>query len=101
MFISDGGTSVIVGDRGVASPKRVGGRGHGLREYSSIIRVSETLFHVFHRFGIFYTIDENIKRLHPPPPQFLLSVERITKLILKKCGVRGEGHIIMIFGHLS
>ena len=47
IFISDGEASVIVGDRGVASPKRVGGRGHGLREYSSIIRVSETLFHVF------------------------------------------------------
>ena len=53
-------------------------------------------------------IDGNIKRLQPPPPQFLLSVERITKLILKKCGAwgggggRGSGHIIiMIFGHLS
>ena len=23
---------------------------------------------VFHRFGIFYIIDENIKRLQPPPP---------------------------------
>ena len=42
-------------------------------------------------------------RGYSPPPQFLLSVERIAKLILKKCGARGGGgHIIMmIFGHLS
>jgi hypothetical protein len=44
-----------------------------------------------HRFGIFYAIgiDENIKRLrhptrHPPPLRFLLSFERIIKLIVKK-----------------
>ena len=45
IFISDVGASVIVGDRGIDSPKRVGGRGHGLRENSSIIRVSDTIFH--------------------------------------------------------
>ena len=45
IFISDGGASVIVGDRGVASPKLLGGRGHGVQENVSIIRVSETLFH--------------------------------------------------------
>jgi hypothetical protein len=45
----------------------------------------------------------------PPPPVFLLSVERIAKLMLKKgVGHGGEGGgvvsrhiIIMIFGHLS
>ena len=47
IFISDVGAFVIVGDRGIDSPKRVGGTGHVLREYCSIIRVSETLFHVF------------------------------------------------------
>ena len=50
--------------------------------------------HVFHRFGIFYIIDENIKRLQPPP-QFLLSVERIAKLILKKSVVHGGGGILL------
>ena len=47
IFISDGGASVIVGDRGVDTHKRVGGRGHGLQENVSIIMVSETLFHAF------------------------------------------------------
>jgi hypothetical protein len=49
--------------------------------------------HVFHRFGIFYIIDENIKRLQPPP-QFLLSVKRIAKLILKKIVVHGGGILL-------
>jgi hypothetical protein len=47
MVISDGGTSVIMVDRGVNTPKRVGGRRHGLQENVSFIRVSETLFHAF------------------------------------------------------
>ena len=45
--ISDGGASVIVGERGIGSPKRVGGRRHDLQENVSIIRVCETLFHAF------------------------------------------------------
>ena len=45
--ISDGGASVIVEDSGVGCPKRLGGRGHGLQENSSIIRVSDTIFHAF------------------------------------------------------
>jgi hypothetical protein len=47
IFSSDVGAFVSVGDRGIASPKRAGGRGHGLQENSSIIKVSETPFHVF------------------------------------------------------
>ena len=47
IFISDGGASVIVRDRCVDTPKRVGGRGHGLQENVSIIRASQTLFHAF------------------------------------------------------
>ena len=47
IFISDGGASVIVGDRGVGSPKLLGEREHGLQENSSIIKVSDTIFHAF------------------------------------------------------
>ena len=98
MFISDGGASVIVGDRGIACPKRVGGGvGGGDMVSGNILQLlgfPKRYFmyfrHVFHRSGIFYHIDENIKRLQPPP-QFLLSVERITKLILKKSVVYGGG----------
>ena len=32
IFISDGEASVIVGDRGIGSPKGGGGRGDGLQE---------------------------------------------------------------------
>jgi hypothetical protein len=50
-------------------------------------------------------MDENIKRLQPPPP-FLLNFETITKLILKKSvghgGKEVSGHIIVrIFGNLN
>ena len=45
--VSDGGASVILGDRGIGSPKLLGGREHGLQENYSIIRVSNTIFRAF------------------------------------------------------
>jgi hypothetical protein len=58
--------------------------------------------HVFHRFGIFYIIDENIKRLQPPPPPVSPKCWKNFKIDSEeKCGAQGGGHIIMISGHLS
>ena len=99
MCISDGGASVIVGDRGVASPNAWEGGDMVSGNILQLLGFPKRYFmyfrHVFHRSGIFYHIDENIKRLQPPP-QFLLSVERITKLILKKSVVYGGGPAILL-----
>jgi hypothetical protein len=53
--------------------------------FRRVLRQSES-----HIFGIFYVIDEKL-RGYRPPPQFLLSVERIAKLILKKSVGEGGG----------
>jgi hypothetical protein len=72
IFISDVGASVIVVDRGMATPKRVGGRDMVSRKILQLLGSPKRYFmyfrHVFYRFGIFYKIDENIKRLQSPPP---------------------------------
>jgi hypothetical protein len=48
---------------------------------------------------IFYIIDENIKRLQPPPPPSF-TLKKIDPE--EMCGARGGGHIIIrIFGLLS
>jgi hypothetical protein len=47
--ISDGGASVILGDKGIGSRKRLGGGGGRdlMQENSSNIKVSDTIFHAF------------------------------------------------------
>jgi hypothetical protein len=45
--ISEGGASVIVEGQGRRQPQTFGREGHGIQENSSIIRVSDTIFHAF------------------------------------------------------
>ena len=55
---TDVGASVIVGDRGIASPKRMGGGDMVSGNILQLLGFPKRYFmyfrHVFHRFGIFY-----------------------------------------------
>jgi hypothetical protein len=102
IFISDGGASVIVGDKGVATPKSVWGGRKGRWSPGRVLGFScilDTFYDNLKATDLVYFISW-MKTLggYMHHPQFLLSVQRIAKLFRKKrVGQAGFSHIMIFY----
>ena len=102
IFISDGGASVIVGDRGVPTPKSVGGGAKGEMVSRKRFRIFMHFRHVYDNLKatdlVYFISWMKTLRGYMHHPQFLLSVDRIAKLFRKKrVGQAGLNHIMIFY----